>query len=107
MIYFTLYNALAEPTVSENDMLKKAKEFALFARIENSGAEGRYIEIARCNESSFNYQRYAFYKFFSEEERKEAEALVSRLNSLAYSGEECSFIHKLPTYTRHNERDHR
>lgn len=39
----------------------------LFARAEDSGAEGCYVEIAKWNRHSRRYERFAFEKFFGGE----------------------------------------
>ena len=80
----------------------------LLARAENSGSEGCYVEVAKWNESTERWERYAFEKYFGGEHPGDddlatcmstAEKYAAEINAAGYScGENQSFIHALPNY---------
>lgn len=83
---FILYNI--NRTIALNELLKIDD---LFAKVENSGSEGYYVEVARFNEVKGTYQRYAFCKLYNVDS---AIRTVSRINKFPY----IPLIHNMEDY---------
>ena len=73
----------------------------VFARAEESGCEGMYVEVAKWNEKNKQWQRYAFFKFLGGEigddlSCEEEARIVAEMINKGRDSE--SFIHNLPDY---------
>lgn len=88
---------------------ENAKTGLLLARAENSGCEGCYVEVAKWNDETNRWERYAFEKYFGGEHPSEvddarvscvttAEKFAAEINNANRAGEYNSLIHTLPTY---------
>lgn len=93
--YFILYNgndfSNRIPKISIENIKNNSN---LVARIENSGSEEYYIEIAIWNEKVLKYQRYAFKKF---DTLDQAEKVYFNLN--IQNNYNHPIIHNMEDYT--------
>jgi len=99
---FCLYGRVGMAGVKHADLLKLAATGELLARVENSGCEGYYVEVARWNVKDKAWQRYAFEKFLGGEieelsDRECAVKVADEINTAARN-EDASFIHDLPVW---------
>lgn len=77
------------------------KDSGYFARAENSGCEGTYVEIARWNEKNRRWERYAFCKFLGGElydDDMKAADIADRVVAEINKDPRESFIHTLPDW---------
>ncbi len=68
----------------------------LLARVEESGSEGQYCEVARWSDV-WGWTRFAFYKFLGGEGLTAQDA-TDQINNAAWHRGKCSLIHRLPDY---------
>lgn len=108
---YSLYGNLGHISL---DALKdeNAATGCLFARAEHSGCEGCYVEVAKWNESTRRYERYAFEKYFGGEHPEDtdsagvygyavdtAERFAADINNAAGPGGSTTpLIHTLPNF---------
>ena len=85
---FSLYTRLLAPPYSRSIRSIKWKQLIripfLFARAEDSGSEGCYVEIAKWNRHSRRYERFAHAKFFGGElwQESSAETTAARVATM-------------------------
>jgi hypothetical protein len=92
---FTIYgfDEKGDPKkIKYNDLI--LVEDGLLARVEKSGSEGFYVEVARWNETNQSYQRFCFLKLFNE---PDAEEVANAIN-WNFRSHLCGLIHSLPNY---------
>ncbi len=103
---FSLYTVDGQLSrgVSLADLLKVASEWCLFARAEDSGSEGCYVEVARWNAKTHRWERFAFEKCFGGEDGNEpgsahatAARVASHINDASGNGD-TGLIHGMPTW---------
>lgn len=117
---FTLYGSEASPGIPFDDLQKNSQDFPevdweygdLWARAEDSGSEGCYVEVARWDEDAKGWRRFAFEKIqesgFNEidpatgktkelSHEEAAEWLADRINR-SHGNRNVSVIHSLPSY---------
>ena len=76
------------------------------ARVENSGCEGSYVEVARWSMERRRWERFAFLKCFGGEypgdsdlgERETAARFVADINDASWVSEDAALIHHMPNY---------
>jgi hypothetical protein len=88
--------------ISEKELFETAGKLSLFPRIENSGCEANYIEIAALDKKAWQYKRYAFCKFWSNE-AENAKIFCVNLLEAANLDEHDPLIHYLPNFTEETE----
>lgn len=91
------------------DMLQlQRRDGMLYARAEQSGSEGTYVEVAIWNDNHRQWQRYAFMKCFGGEHPSlpDAESIetatrfATDINQICHTREsDFSIVHALPQYT--------
>lgn len=74
-----------------------SKDEDAVARVEQSGSEGFYVEVARWNEDANRWERYAFLKVF---EQGVASALERTINGASPSMS--PIFHNMPNYTNNH-----
>jgi hypothetical protein len=99
-LYFSPYGAGCRP-VPIRALFSKGLRGRLFARAENSGCEGCYIEVAIWNEKTLAWERFCFEKVFGGEIREDipraydtARWMADKINNW-HRNESVSFIHNL------------
>lgn len=109
-MYFSLYGETWKtgPTLAELEQLAKTE--GVFARAEESGSEGCYVEVCRWQpgktpEHKGHFARYAFEKCFGGEcgtegatAAQSAQTIAGRLNALTDHKEFWPIIHRMPDY---------
>lgn len=110
---YSLYGTAGMRAATIDQLKAENKESGLlFARAENSGCEGCYVEVAKWNEERRRWERYAFEKYFGGEHPDDTDAagvygyaadtaqrFADDINAAANPhGENVSFIHSLPDY---------
>jgi hypothetical protein len=95
-IRFALYAEAWKPGVWLSDLEKLGSELDLLARVENSGSEGEYCEVARWD-VVWHWTRYAFCKFLGGEGLTAQEA-ADRINNACWHKGKAPLIHGLPNY---------
>lgn len=106
---FCLYGQGVRGVSLEQLQEEQIKDGMLLARVENSGCEGMYCEVAKWNEKTKRYERYAFEKFFGGEhpdhpDASESETAAIYAKQINCPGENCwdmadqGLIHSLPNY---------
>jgi len=86
-IRFSLYSQLAFEFVSSDTLIKDSD---CVARVEQSGSEGFYVEVAKWNEDYQQWMRHAFKKFFQQEAAKLWAARINATNEMV------QIFHTLP-----------
>ena len=69
-------------------------ELPLIARVEDSGSEGFYVEVARWSDKLKGWARFAFYKFLGRNAHLEASEVCDQING----GRDYCLIHWLPDW---------
>ncbi len=64
-IFYSLYGKPCERISREQLLAEQHRDGMLFARAEESGSEGCYVEVARWYEARWRWERYAFLKFLN------------------------------------------
>lgn len=107
MDQFWLYGAHKSITLTELLEQQRSHQM-LFARAEQSGCEGTYVEVAIWNENHRQWQRYAFLKCFGGEHPELPDAgsietatrYARDINAIAHVNDvQWSIVHTLPCYT--------
>jgi hypothetical protein len=92
----TKYGQEAFDGIAFDELLAEQKrELCYWARVENSGSEGIYLEVACWNDRTHCWQRYAFLKFENNKDRQ-PHHLAKEIN--AHCGSHMSVIHVMPNY---------
>ena len=84
-------------TITELMAINRTSRGELYARAEDSGCEGSYCEVARWDEATQRWGRYAFKKFFPDEHHscwQKAQWAAGAINC----GDEAVLIHSMPDY---------
>jgi len=107
MDQFCLYGAHKSITLAE--LLEQQRNHQmLFARAEQSGCEGTYVEVAIWNENHRQWQRYAFLKCFGGEHPELPDAgsiqtarqFADDVNRIVHIQDvSFSIVHNMPPYT--------
>lgn len=93
--------------IDHHDLASRGKPHGdLFARAENSGSEACHVEVARWNESTSRWERYAFMKVFGGEHLEApdahavetAELFAMEINIVQDLGTHAPVIHRMPTF---------
>ena len=103
---FCVYGSATSPSpgVTLEELLDLAASGDLLARVENSGSEGLYVEVARwkygedCHSGAWH--RYAFRKCLGGEPSgalQDAQCLADTINAASGAGL-TSLVHKLPDW---------
>ncbi len=104
MIRYCKYGSVGGEHITHDELLTEARADAmLFARAEQSGSEGTYVEVARWSEERRRYERYCFEKFLDPlDDDLSAEASAIRIAAEineASAGPLVRFIASLPDET--------
>ncbi len=88
----------------EGVLKDQAENRMLWARVESSGSEGIYVEVAKWNEKSHQWQRWAFCKFENAKDPK-AHKVAKQINSGMFPW--MSVIHIMPQWDGDDSTDTR
>lgn len=96
---FSLYGdaMLRGITLEELVALQTETGGALLARSEDSGSEGRYCEVARWNERTSRWERFAFYKYL-DDPLDDANAAANVINRAAWHYGDRPLVHIMPDW---------
>lgn len=106
--HFALYGAPHNGLYVEELLDMQRKDGMLFARAEQSGSEGTYVEVAIWNSNHRQWQRYAFMKCFGGEHKELPDAgsiqtarrFADDINQIMYTQDvSFSIVHNMPQYT--------
>jgi hypothetical protein len=94
-LQFTRYGENGFDKIGWDDLLAIQDEhWSLWARVEESGSEGIYLEIARWNMTTHQWQRFAFHKW-EDPKDNQPHTLAKRINT---NGTPLRVIHVMPNY---------
>ncbi len=110
---FSLYSLPEQVagTITMEQLCELASKGEVFARAENSGCEGCYVEVARWNQEANEWQRFCFEKVFGGEDLKldqqigddacgaesTAERIANRINAISRHSH-VALVHHFPTW---------
>lgn len=105
---FVHYGGVQRGTISLQRLVAMSAENGeLIARVEDSGCEGTYCEVAAWNDRTHRFERLAFYKFLGGEFKsltaRDAAAHCAQLINEASAAwnvknQEAPLIHNMPTF---------
>ena len=100
---FSLYGSAGAKTVPAVQLFDPAIKGELIARMENSGSEGYYVEVARWNDNPMRWERFAFEKFLGGEYGNSCTAAacareMTELLNRFHQEEDAPLIHHMPNW---------
>jgi len=101
-VFYSLYGRLCARISREQLLAEQRRDGMLFARTEQSGSEGCYVEVARWSEARGRWERYAFLKFLNGDDPhfpscvEAASRYAGEINAPALP--HAPIIHRMPTW---------
>lgn len=101
-VHFSRYGTHGSESISLADVLKLKDVEGIFARAENSGAEGIYVEVAIWNDTMGQFEAFCFEKLlggeFGSGENDPAEVAQAIADLIGMPDKDWPLIHRMPRY---------